>query len=73
MIKEMFAKFIRINKKPEIQILPGNLAFSLVLSLVPIITLFALVASFFSVSVDSVIDFMNRSLPKDVSNILIPL
>jgi len=68
----MFAKFIRINKKPEIQILPGNLAFSLVLSLVPIITLFALVASFFSVSVDSVIDFMNRSLPKDVSNILIP-
>ena len=60
MIKEMFAKFIRINKKPEIQILPGNLAFSLVLSLVPIITLFALTASFFFI--DSVIDFMNPYL-----------
>lgn len=72
MIKEMFGKFVKINKKPEIQILPGNLAFSLVLSLIPIITLFGLTASFFSISIDSVIEFMSKSLPKDVSNILIP-
>lgn len=59
--------------KPEMEILPGNLAFSLVLSIVPIITLFVLSASFFNLSIDSFINFMNRTFPKEVSSILLPI
>ena len=46
-----FIKRILITiKRPEMAILPGQLAFFFVLSLVPIISLIGVVASFLSVS-----------------------
>ena len=59
-------------KKPEMKILPGNIAFFLVLSIFPIITLCGFVASFFNVSIDSVVNLMNEVLPREVNNILVP-
>jgi len=37
--KRYIKKLIKIIKKPEMKILPGHLAFFLVLSLIPIITM----------------------------------
>ena len=65
-------KIFRIIKKPELMILPGHLAFFLVLSIFPIITLCGFVASNFNVSLNSVIDLMNYILPAEVSKLLFP-
>ena len=72
-MKEKLLKAIKIFDKPELEILSGNLAFSLAISLVPILTLFVLVASSLSLSIDSLILFMEASFPKDVSDVLVPL
>lgn len=70
--KRYLKKLIKIIKKPEMKVLPGNIAFFLVLSIFPIITLCGFLATFFNVSIDSVIGFMNSALPSEVNNILIP-
>jgi membrane protein len=71
-IKQIFLRLLKIIQKSEMRILPGNLAFFLVLSVIPIITLIGFTASLFSISIDSVINFMNESFPKEVSQLLIP-
>lgn len=70
--KKYLKKLIRIIKKPELRILPGHLAFFLVLSIFPIITLCGFVASSFNISLQSVIDLMSEVLPTEVNNLLIP-
>jgi membrane protein len=68
-----FIKRILFNiKKPEMLILPGQLAFFFVLSLVPIVSLIGLIGSLFSVSVDSLISIINSNLPENISNIIVP-
>lgn len=70
-IKNILTKLYHIIRKPEMLILPGNLAFFLVLSVFPIIILIGLVASTFSLSLDSIIEFMSENLPKQISDIII--
>lgn len=70
--KRYIKKLIKIIRKPEMKILPGNLAFFLVLSLIPIITLCGYVASLFNISVDTVVNLMVDSLPNEVNNLLLP-
>ncbi|MDD2181000.1 MAG: YihY/virulence factor BrkB family protein [Bacilli bacterium] len=71
-IKRKFLKIVKIIKMPEMEILPGHLAFSLVISIAPILTIFVLIASYLSVSVESLVNFMINSFPTDVSKLLIP-
>lgn len=71
-MKRIFRHLIRVIKQDEMRILPGNLAFFLVLSVVPIITLLGFIASMFSISLDSLTSFMNDTFPKEVSNLLLP-
>lgn len=51
-VKNILTKLYNIIRKPEMLILPGNLAFFLVLSVFPIIILIGLIASTFSLSLD---------------------
>lgn len=71
-IKRIVKHLWDIISTEEMKILPGNLAFFIVLSAIPIITLLGLLASFFSISVDTVVDFMNSTFPSEVSKLLIP-
>lgn len=71
-MKKAIGKLWDIIKKEEMKILPGNLAFFVVLSAIPIITLLGVIASMFSISVDTIIDFMNQTFPTEVSKLLIP-
>ena len=52
-------------------ILPGNLAFFLILSLVPIISLTSIAASILSISLEGVFDFLSSIMPSEVMNFLI--
>lgn len=71
-IKKILYNLLNIIKRDEMKILPGHLAFFLVLSVVPIITLFGALASLFSISLDSIIGLMEKSIPKEVTEILLP-
>ena len=69
-IKNFCTKMFAIINKPEMLILPANLAFFLVLSVIPIIILIGLIASTFSISLDSVINFINSNFPTQVAEII---
>lgn len=69
-MKKFFRKvFVTINK-PEMRILPGQLAFFLVLSIVPLVALIAAIASNFLVSIESLIELINRTFPKDAAELI---
>lgn len=68
--KTYLNKLKQIILNPEMRILPGNLAFSIILSIAPIITLIALIASSFSISLLGIIDDFKTILPNDIFNML---
>lgn len=63
-------KVIEIIKKPEMRILPGQLAFFLVMSLIPLVALIGTIASSLSISLDSIKVTLSSSIPEEISNIL---
>ena len=71
-IKKFFKKLFIILKKEEMRILPGNIAFFLVFSIIPIITLFVFLGSLFNFDTIELINFFNNNFPKSISNILVP-
>lgn len=71
-VTEIIQKLWKIITREEMRILPGNLAFFIVLSAIPIITLLGVIASMFSISMGNVIDFMNQTFPAEVSELLVP-
>lgn len=66
-----FSKFIELMKKPELRILPGQLAFFLVLSLIPLIALIGAIASALSIPVGTVRNVVEGSVPDAVADIIV--
>lgn len=78
-MKKEFNKFIlrlkkifKIANRPEMKILPGQLAFFMVMSIFPVLTLIGFISSFFNISIDSLIELIQRTVPTEVSNTLLP-
>lgn len=71
-IKDYIHKLMYIIKREEMRILPGNLAFFLVLSIVPIITLIGLICSFFSISLVDLTNLVSELIPQEVEELLKP-
>jgi len=69
-IKFYMEKAFKTFNKLEMRVLPGNIAFFFVLALVPIITLIALLASYFSISIDTIINFIQNIVPGEASEII---
>ena len=69
-IKGYFKKLYEIIITPSMSYLPGNLAFFLVLSIFPILTLIGVIASRFSINIDSIINMLSNILPNNISEIL---
>lgn len=72
-LKYYISKILKIIQKPVMSILPGQLAFSFVTTIIPILVLIAIIASTFSISLKSITDFISDSFPKAVSELLLPL
>lgn len=70
-IKRYFKKLISILKKPEMAILPSNIAFHLILAIIPLLTIVVLIASSFDISVVKVADLVKNFMPSEVSEIII--
>ena len=71
-IKRFLIELWNLLRLPEMLILPGNLAFFLLLSLFPIITLFGIIASSLSLSVEGIVNSLNGVLPSGIVDIFIP-
>ncbi|MDD2377871.1 MAG: YihY/virulence factor BrkB family protein [Bacilli bacterium] len=71
-VKKLLKRLVKTIKKPEMRILPGQLAYFLVLSIIPIITLFAFMGSFFDISVNNLTPLLKETIPKGVYDLLLP-
>lgn len=71
-IKEIINNILKIIKLPVMRILPGQIAFFLVLSIFPLLTLVGVIASFFNISVSSIFMMIKDAFPAEVTNMLIP-
>ncbi|MDD4187263.1 MAG: YihY/virulence factor BrkB family protein [Bacilli bacterium] len=71
--KKFFLNVWNIMGKPEMAVLPGQLAFFVILSLVPIITLIGYGASFFNISVDSVMNLLEANFNKSIIELIEPI
>ncbi len=62
-------KVITIIKRPEMRILPGQLAFFLVMSLIPLLALIGTIAKGLSIPLDTIKLTIESSVPKEISEI----
>ena len=65
-----FRKIINQIKKPEMRILPGQLAFFLVMSLIPMIALIGTLAASLSISTGTIAVSITNMVPKEIADIL---
>lgn len=70
-IKGYLKKLIKILQKPEMAILPGNIAFYIILAIIPLLTIVVLFASSMNISIDLVSNFVKNMMPEQVSEIII--
>lgn len=69
-MKKVIKRLMNIISQPVMRILPGQLAFFLVLSIIPLVILIGAIASLYGLSIDSVLDLFKANIPEDVSNLL---
>lgn len=70
-IKGYLKKLIKILQKPEMAILPGNIAFYIILAIIPLLTIVVLFASTMNISIDLVTNFVKTMMPSQVSEVII--
>ncbi len=63
--------FINVLRRPEMVILPGNLAFSFVLAIIPLFSLISYGASILNLSVDYLYNFLAHSFSTDIADIIL--
>lgn len=70
MIKNGIKKIYKITQNPSMLILPGQVAFSLFLSIFPIITLIGFIATKFDISLTNLIQWFGGVLPESIVEFL---
>ena len=71
-IKSFFKKVWEIMLRPEMKFLPGQLAFSVLLSLVPILSILSAIGSSFGVNVYSLVNFLSKIFNSINFDLIIP-
>ena len=69
-LKEFFDNFKKVLFRPEMAILPGQLAYFFVLAIVPTITLIGYEAALLNLSTDVIFDFIGSAFSFRYSRIL---
>ncbi|MBR2678503.1 MAG: YihY family inner membrane protein [Bacilli bacterium] len=68
--RELSIKIFKLLMKPEMRILPGHLAFYLVMTIIPLLALLVTLAAALSISVDTIRVTMSDTIPEGILNIL---
>ena len=72
-IKVFLRKVISIIKLPEMRILPGQLAFFLVISIIPLIALVGAIGSEFGLPTTSIKEILESVIPSNIVSYLLPV
>ena len=72
-IKNSFNKILLLIRKPIMSILPGQLSFFFLLSLIPILLIIGLISSSLSTTPVLIENILSKGIPNDISSLLIPL
>ena len=67
-VRRVIKKTLKYVSKPEMRVLPGQLAFFFVLSLIPLVALVGTLASYFSISTGTITDLLDSILPFDIND-----
>lgn len=70
-LKEFYENFKKVLFKPEMAILPGQLAYFFVLAIVPTITLISYEAALLNLSTDVIFDFIGSAFSSDIASMLL--
>ena len=70
--KDFFSKVWEIMFKPEMSFLPGHLAFSVILSVVPILSIVTAIASSFGLTIQDISDFLGKIFSSVKFDVIIP-
>lgn len=71
-LKRYIKRLLKIIKKNEMRVLPGQIAYFLVLSLIPLVSLIGFIASLYNIDTDFVVDAINGTLPSQIIEIILP-
>ncbi len=72
-IKNIVLRLLKIVSKPEMLVLPGELAFFFLLAIVPTISLIALGTSLFNSSASFLTNFMTKAFGSDIALLVMPI
>ena len=70
-IKTFFARIHKVIQRPDMVLLPGQLAFFLVLAIIPTMTLITYGASILNLSTDFLHDFFVKAFSNDIADLLL--
>ncbi len=70
-LKDFLENFLKVIRRPDMVMLPGNIAFFLFLAIIPTLSLISYGASILNLSVDFLYDFIANSFSKDIANIVL--
>lgn len=70
--KDFFSKVFEIIMKPEMMVLPGQLAFSVILSVVPIVSIISAIGTMFGVNVETVSELLGRIFTSIQFDVIVP-
>ena len=71
-VKDFFKKVFEIIKRPEMKVLPAHLAFSVLLSFIPIVSVITLIGASLGVSVDTISSVLGSIFTNVQFNLIIP-
>lgn len=69
--KELIINFFKVLRRGEMVILPGNLSFYLILSIIPVLGLISFAASNLNLSVDFLYNFIASSFSEEMANLVL--
>lgn len=70
-IKDFFKNFFKVLRRPEMVVLPGNLAFFFVLAIIPSLGLISYAAGVLNLSTDFLYNFIEKSFSADLANLIL--
>ena len=70
-IKDFFTNFFSVLRRPDMVVLPGNLAFFFVLAIIPTLALISYGASILNLSTAFLYDFMAKSFSKELADLIL--
>lgn len=70
-ITEFFKNFIKVLRKPNMVILPGNIAFYFVLAIIPSLSLLSYGASILNLSTDVIYNFIEKSFTSEIADLIL--